>query len=77
MCTLENYLNARSNRIPYVARPATVKESQRKEPKYHPAYWVGKTWINEKWINGEKNLELTSYFVDEQTKITDIIKIPF
>ena len=49
----------------------------RKEPKYHPAYWVGKTWINEKWINGEKNLELTSYFVDEQTKITDIINIPF
>ena len=49
----------------------------RKEAKYHPAYWVGKTWIEEKWIDGSKNLKLTSYLMDETTSITDTIQIPF
>jgi prepilin-type N-terminal cleavage/methylation domain-containing protein len=49
----------------------------RKEDKYHPAYWVGKTWINEERVNGKKSLKLISYFMDEVTKITDTIEIPF
>jgi prepilin-type N-terminal cleavage/methylation domain-containing protein len=49
----------------------------RKQDKYHPAYWVGKTWIEEKWVSGVRNLKLTSYFMDEVTKITDTIEIPF
>ena len=49
----------------------------RKGAKYHPAYWVGKTWIEEKWIDGSKNLKLTSYLMDETTNITDTIQIPF
>ncbi|MBD1157864.1 prepilin-type N-terminal cleavage/methylation domain-containing protein [Pelagibacterales bacterium SAG-MED17] len=49
----------------------------RKEAKYHPAYWVGKTWIEEKWIDGSRNLKLTSYLMDETTNITDTIHIPF
>ena len=49
----------------------------RKEAKYHPAYWVGKTWIEGGWVDGNPQLKLTSYLMDETTKITDIIKIPF
>ena len=40
-------------------------------------FWADGQNCQNRPINGEKNLELTSYFVDEQTKITDIIKIPF
>ncbi len=29
------------------------------------------------WVDGNKQLKLTSYLMDETTKITDIIKIPF
>ena len=49
----------------------------RKETKYHPAYWVGKTWVEQNRINGDKILTLTSYLMDETTKITDTIQIPF
>ena len=48
-----------------------------KDPKYYPAYWVGNTWIEGVWVDGNKQLKLTSYLMDETTKITDIIKIPF
>ena len=49
----------------------------RKETKYHPAYWVGKTWIEEIWTDGQKSLKLVSYLMNETTKITDTIQIPF
>ena len=48
-----------------------------KQPKYHPAYWVGKTWIEQKWVNGNKVLILRTYLMDEVTKIEDTIEIPF
>ena len=49
----------------------------RKIPKYHPAYWVGKTWIEGTRVNGKQQLKLTSYLMDETTKITDILYIPY
>ena len=49
----------------------------RKEPKYHPAYWVGKTWIEGTRVDGKQQLKLTSYLMDETTKITDILYIPY
>ena len=49
----------------------------RKEAKYHPAYWVGKTWIEGTRVNGKQQLKLTSYLMDETTKITDILYIPY
>ena len=45
--------------------------------RFYPAYWVGKTWIEQIWIDGKQKLKLTSYLMDETTKITDMIKIPF
>ena len=44
---------------------------------FYPAYWVGKTWIEGGWVDGNPQLKLTSYLMDETTKITDTIKIPF
>ena len=49
----------------------------RKQPKYHPAYWVGKTWIEATRVDGKQKLILTSYLMDETTKITDILYIPY
>ena len=49
----------------------------RKIPKYHPAYWVGKTWIEGTRVDGKQQLKLTSYLMDETTKITDILYIPY
>ena len=45
--------------------------------RFYPAYWVGKTWIEVIWTDGQQSLKLVSYLMDETTKITDTIQIPF
>ena len=48
-----------------------------KEPKYYPAYWVGKTYITTDWSTGKKRLKIQAYLMDEKTLLLDYIELPF
>ena len=48
-----------------------------KEPKYYPAYWVGKTYITKDWSTGKRGLKIQAYLMDEKTLLLDYMELPF